>query len=186
MVERLNKGKLEVKTDQLSKARRKHLIIGVTGGTASGKTTLCHRLGAGLNQNICILSCDSFYKGLTDDEHDDAANYNFDHPNALDLDLAYEKLHELASGKDCEIPTYDFTQHKRTNVTETLKTSTIILFEGIHAFNEERFRDMMDLKIFALTPDDIRLSRRRKFIKTWHYRVLMNSWFSWAWYFWKR
>ena len=100
---------------------------------------------------------------FSDEEHDDAANYNFDHPNALDLDLAYQKLCELASGKDCEIPTYDFALHKRTKVTVPVKTAQIIVFEGLFALLEQRFRDMMDLKIFALTPDDIRLSRRCKF-----------------------
>ena len=97
-----------------------------------------------------------------DDEHENAADYNFDHPDALDLDLAFEKLCELVSGKDIEIPTYDFTLHKRTKITETVKTAPIIIFEGIHVFVEERFRNIMDLKIFVLTPDDIRLSRRSK------------------------
>ena len=95
-----------------------------------------------------------------DDQHDDAHNYNFDHPSALDFDLAFEKLNELVAGHDCEIPTYDFALHKRTNITKTVKTAPIIIFEGIHAIVEARFREMMDLKIFVLTPDDIRLARR--------------------------
>ena len=107
-----------------------------------------------------MISLDMFYKGLTDDEHEDAANYNFDHPSALDFDLAYEKLQELISGQDCEIPTYDFALHKRTKITSTVKTAPIIIFEGIHAIVESRFRTLMDLKIFVLTPDDIRLARR--------------------------
>jgi uridine kinase len=111
-------------------------VIGVAGGTASGKTSLCARIGRGLNENLCIVSLDSFYRGLSDEEHDDAANYNFDHPNALDLDLAYQKLCELASGKDCEIPTYDFALHKRTKVTVTQKTAQIIVFEGLFALLE--------------------------------------------------
>ena len=98
----------------------------------------------------------------SDDQHEDAANYNFDHPEALDFDLAFEKLNELLSGKDCEIPTYDFALHKRTTITKTIHTAPIIVFEGIHAIVESRFRDLMDLKIFVLTPDDIRLARRSK------------------------
>jgi uridine kinase len=94
------------------------------------------------------------------DEHENAADYNFDHPDALDFDLAYEKLCELLSGKDTEIPTYDFALHQRTKVTQPVKTAPIIIFEGIHSIYEKRFRDMMDLKIFVLTPDDIRLARR--------------------------
>ena len=68
-----------------------------------------------------------------DAEHNDAANYNFDHPDALDFDLAFAKLNELLNGQNCEIPTYDFGLHKRTNVTKTVKTAPIIVFEGIHA-----------------------------------------------------
>ena len=73
---------------------------------------------------------------FSDAEHEDAANYNFDHPNALDLDLAFEKACELASGKDCEIPTYDFALHKRTKDTQTVKTAKIILLEGLFALYE--------------------------------------------------
>ena len=101
---------------------------------------------------------------ISDEQHNDAANYNFDHPEALDFDLAFEKLNELISGKDVEIPTYDFGLHKRTNITRTVKTAPIIIFEGIHANYERRFRDLMDLKIFVLTPDDIRLARRSKWL----------------------
>ena len=93
-------------------------------------------------------------------QHDDAANYNFDHPDALDFDLAYEKIVDLLNGRDAEIPTYDFATHLRTDVIQVIKTSPIIIFEGIHSIYEERFRKLMDLKIFVLTPDDIRLARR--------------------------
>jgi len=72
----------------------------------------------------------------------------------------------LLEGKDCEIPTYDFALHKRTNVTKTIKSAPIIIFEGIHAIVEDRFREKMDLKIFVLTPDDIRLARRSKLISS--------------------
>ena len=77
--------------------------------------------------------------------------------------MAFEKLGELIAGEDCEIPTYDFALHKRTNITSTVKTAPIIIFEGIHANLERRFREIMDLKIFVLTPDDIRLARRSKY-----------------------
>ena len=77
---------------------------------------------------------------FSDEDHEDAANYNFDHPNALDFDLAYEKLNELIAGKDVEIPIYDFASHKRTNQTHSIKTAPIIIFEGIHSISESRFR----------------------------------------------
>lgn len=99
---------------------------------------------------------------VRDEEHEDAANYNFDHPQALDFDLAYQKIQELLRGDNTEIPTYDFALHKRTKVTHSVKTAPIIIFEGIHSIYEDRFRQLMDLKIFVLTPDDIRLARRSK------------------------
>ena len=104
---------------------------------------------------MSMLSC-------RDEDHEDAANYNFDHPDALDFDLAYEKLNELIDGKDVDIPVYDFALHKRIAQTNRIKTAPIIIFEGIHAISESRFRELMDLKIFVLTPDDIRLKRRIK------------------------
>ena len=136
------------------------LFIGVTGGTASGKTSLCRRLGEQLKTNVALVSLDHFYKGLSDEDHDNAHLYNFDHPDALDFELAYEKITELLDDRDCEIPTYDFATHKRTNVMMKIATAPIVIFEGIHALYEQRFRDLMDLKIFVLTPDDIRLARR--------------------------
>jgi uridine kinase len=138
----------------------KPLFIGVVGGTASGKTSLCQRIEETLGEEVSLISLDSFYKGLSDEDHEDAANYNFDHPDALDFDLAYEKLNELIAGKDVDIPVYDFALHKRINQTNRIKTAPIIIFEGIHSISESRFRDLMDLKIFVLTPDDIRLKRR--------------------------
>ena len=74
--------------------------------------------------------------------------------------MAYEKLNELIDGKDVDIPIYDFALHKRTSETNQIKSAPIVIFEGIHTLSESRFRDLMDLKLFVLTPDDIRLARR--------------------------
>ena len=112
--------------------------------------------------NRCsIVTFDNFYKGLTKEEHDNAENYDFDSPNALDFDLAYSKISELLTYKDVEIPVYDFTTHSRiVGQSEIVKAQPIIIFEGIMSMYEERFRDLMDLKIFVMTDDDIRLARR--------------------------
>ena len=104
------------------------------------------------------MACEFCY--LRDEDHENADDYNFDHPDALDFDLAYEKLNELIEGKDVEIPCYDFATHKRTKEVTKIKTASIIVLEGIHTLSEQRFRHIMDLKIFVLTPDDIRLARR--------------------------
>lgn len=114
----------------------KPLFIGVAGGTASGKTSLCRRLGEQLKTNVALVSLDHFYKGLSDEDHDNAHLYNFDHPDALDFELAYEKINELLEDRDCEIPTYDFTTHKRTSVMMKIATAPIVIFEGIHALYE--------------------------------------------------
>ena len=113
-----------------------------------------------------------------DEDHKNAANYNFDSPNALDFDLAYEKILALLRYEDVKIPIYDFATHKRSvssnfisnlnifpnnrrdNEYTTLKCQPLLIFEGILALYEKRFRDLMDLTIFVLTDDDIRLSRR--------------------------
>lgn len=141
----------------------KPLFIGVTGGTASGKTSVCEIIQQEFGQMCCLVPFDSFYKGLSDEQHHDAANYNFDSPNALDFDLAYEKVLQLLRYEDVKIPVYDFATHKRKdNVYTTLKAQPLVIFEGILALYEKRFRDLMDLTIFVLTDDDIRLSRRIK------------------------
>lgn len=111
----------------------------------------------------CIVEFDAFYKGLSEEQHEHAADYNFDSPNALDFDLAYEKILQLLKYQDVEIPIYDFVTHKRNeNEHRQLAAQPILIFEGIFALYEKRFRDLMDLTIFVLTDDDLRLARRIK------------------------
>ncbi|TNV78732.1 hypothetical protein FGO68_gene8479 [Halteria grandinella] len=139
----------------------KPLFIGVTGGTASGKTSLCRRITERIGINVSYISLDSFYKGLSHEDHANAHNYNFDHPNALDFDLAYTLLSQILKGKDIEIPQYDFTTHARIEGTsDHVSAAPIIIFEGILSLYDARIRDLMDIKIFVLTDDDVRLSRR--------------------------
>mmetsp|Transcript_13497 Transcript_13497/g.22983 ORF Transcript_13497/g.22983 Transcript_13497/m.22983 type:complete len:160 (+) Transcript_13497:13-492(+) len=141
--------------------KQRPLFIGVTGGTAGGKTSICDIIKREFGHRCCVLSFDSFYKGLSDDEHEDAENYNFDSPNALDFDLAYEKIRELMAYQDIDIPIYDFSANNRVEGQfERLKCQPLVIFEGIMALYEKRFRDLMDLKIFVMTDDDIRLARR--------------------------
>ena len=94
----------------------KPLFIGVTGGTASGTTSLCNRIRERIHLNCSYISLDSFYRGLSQEDHENAQNYNFDHPNALDFDLAFEVLQDLLAGRDVNIPVYDFTTHARYKV----------------------------------------------------------------------
>lgn len=106
-----------------------------------------------------MISLDSFYKQLSEEDHNDAANYDFDHPDAIDFDEAFESLNTLLEGKDAYIPCYDFATHSRTG-RQLKKSAPIIIFEGLYGIYRKDFREMMSLKIFVLTPEDVRLSRR--------------------------
>lgn len=148
-------------TDIKVDLENKPLFIGVAGGTASGKTTVCEIIKEEFGDFCCMVAFDMFYKGLSDEDHKNAENYNFDSPNALDFDLAYDKICSLLKYEDVKIPVYDFTLHKRKpNEFEQLRCQPLLIFEGIFALYEQRFRDLFDLSIFVLTDDDIRLSRR--------------------------
>jgi uridine kinase len=141
------------------------LVIGLCGGSASGKTTVAKKIIEDLNvQWVSLLSMDSFYKVLSPDEHD-AANrneYNFDHPDAFDFDLILTTLQQLKKGKQVHIPIYNFTTHSRESHQKTIYGANVVIFEGIMAFATKELIDLMDLKIFVDTDADIRLSRRLK------------------------
>ena len=145
-------------------------LIGVTGGSASGKTTVCQKIieqlgGAGLanhGKKVLILNQDSFYKDLTQEEHRLAASdeYNFDHPDSFDKELIIQSLRDLSHGKTIQVPIYDFRTHKRKEEKTTIYPSDVILFEGILILYEPVFRDLLNLKIFVDVDSDVRLSRR--------------------------
>lgn len=141
------------------------LVIGLCGGSASGKTTVAKKIIEELNvQWVSLLSMDSFYKVLSEQEHE-AANrneYNFDHPDAFDFDLILYTLQQLKKGKQVHIPIYNFTTHSREHVQKTIYGANVVIFEGIMAFATKELIDLMDLKIFVDTDADIRLSRRLK------------------------
>lgn len=140
----------------------KPYVIGISGGSASGKTTVCNALINNLkelNYNVSVLSQDNFYKGLT--ENDDASNYNFDHPDAINFNRMVECLKNLKLGNDTEIPKYDFVSHK-SNGTEIIKSYDIIIVEGILVFYNYNLRNEMDLKLFVEASPEARAFRRMK------------------------
>ncbi|KAL6071140.1 Uridine-cytidine kinase-like 1 [Balamuthia mandrillaris] len=148
-------------TAGVKSTKQRTLVIGVAGGTASGKTSVCTSIVKRLNvQWISHLSLDYFYKGLTP-EHD-PHEYNFDHPDAFDWGLVYETLVLLKKGKRVEVPIYDFKTHQRSAHTKTIYGADVILFEGILALHDKKIRELLDIKIFVHTDADIRLSRRIK------------------------
>ena len=141
--------------------RQKPFLIGICGGSASGKTTGAYFITRYLGEENCLLfSLDNYYFGPNDEERKNIQNYNFDRPEALDMDLAYQHLLQLRNGETIEMPVYSFHVSKRMPYTQKVSPKSVIIFEGIFALHEKRMRDLMDLKLFFDLDSDIRLMRR--------------------------
>ena len=137
------------------------LLIGICGGSASGKTTAASHITHFVGEENCLLfSLDNYFFGPNDEERKNIQDYNFDRPEALDLDLAYKHLLELKAGKTIEMPVYSFNISKRLDYTQTVSPKKVIIFEGIFSLHEKRMRDLMDIKLFCDLDSDIRLARR--------------------------
>ncbi len=136
-------------------------VIGICGGTGSGKTTVTDRLSRALsNDGVVVLQQDHYYKDLSHLSVAERARCNFDHPSALDTGLFIEHIRSLRGGRAIERPVYDFTQHRRAPETVKVQARPAILVEGILIFENEALRNLMDLKIFVDTDADLRLIRR--------------------------
>ncbi|KAK7291559.1 hypothetical protein RIF29_06800 [Crotalaria pallida] len=137
-------------------------VIGVSGGTASGKTTVCDLIIQQLQDHrVVLLSQDSFYRDLTNDELKKVHEYNFDHPDAFDTEQLVETIRNLKSGQSVQVPIYDFKCNQRfSDRSKQVNASEVIIVEGILVFHEQRVRDMMNMKIFVDADPDVRLARR--------------------------
>ncbi|XP_071527607.1 uridine-cytidine kinase-like 1 isoform X4 [Panulirus ornatus] len=138
-------------------------VIGVCGGSASGKTTVARKIIEELDVPwVTLLSLDSFYKVLTEKQHEEAARneYNFDHPDAFDFELVAKTLVRLKEGKKVEVPIYNFLTHSRETKTKTMYGANVIIFEGILAFYSPDVLKLLDMKVFVDTDSDERLVRR--------------------------
>ncbi|HVF57162.1 MAG TPA: uridine kinase [Pyrinomonadaceae bacterium] len=137
------------------------MIIGICGGTGSGKTTVANRiLDSVTKSEVAFLQQDSYYRNLDEMPLDYRQKINFDHPDAIDNDLLVEHLRALKRGEAVELPLYDFKQHARRDETLRMEPTPIIIIEGILIFADQRLLDEMDIKVFVDTPDDIRFIRR--------------------------
>jgi uridine kinase len=137
------------------------LVIGIAGGSGSGKTTVAQEILQRVGPDrIAFLQHDSYYKDLSGLPPTQRAEVNFDHPNSLETELLIEHIACLRDGKPAEVPIYDFSNHSRTNRTFTVQPRRVILVEGILIFTEKALRDMFDVKIFVDTDSDIRFIRR--------------------------
>ncbi|XP_048666543.1 uridine-cytidine kinase-like 1 isoform X8 [Marmota marmota marmota] len=137
--------------------------IGLGGGSASGKTTVARMIIEALDVPwVVLLSMDSFYKVLTQQQQEQAAHndFNFDHPDAFDFDLIISTLKKLKQGRSVQVPIYDFTTHSRKKDWKTLYGANVIIFEGIMAFADKTLLELLDMRIFVDTDSDIRLVRR--------------------------
>ena len=139
------------------------LIIGITGGTGCGKTTVVNQIIKELSgEEVTVISQDSYYKDLSYLSFSDRTKINFDHPNSSDFDLLKEHLLALREGKDIQSPTYSFVEHNRTNETVLVKPTKVVIVEGILIFVHPDIRELFDIKIFVHADSDERLIRRIK------------------------
>lgn len=137
------------------------MIIGICGGTGSGKTTVANRILESVSKGeVVFLQQDSYYRNLDQLPLDYRNVVNFDHPDAIDNDLLVEHLRALKRGEAVEIPLYDFKTHSRREETLHVEPQPIIIIEGILIFAEKRLLDEMDICVYVDTPDDIRFIRR--------------------------
>jgi uridine kinase len=136
-------------------------VVGIAGGTGSGKTTVAERLAEAMPRGRCVtIDHDAYYRDRSHLSPEDRADVNYDHPAALESELLARHLRELRAGRTVEIPIYDFATHTRRTETRTVEPSRVIIVEGILVFAEAALREQMDIKIFVDTDPDIRLMRR--------------------------
>jgi len=137
------------------------LIIGIAGGTGSGKSTIARNLGAGLPaEHVVTLDHDSYYRDRPDLDFEARAQINFDHPDALDTPLLVEHLQALRAGRSVQIPVYDFKTHRRLQETRAVEPRPVVVVEGILVFVDPALRSLLDIKVFVDTDADIRVFRR--------------------------
>ncbi len=137
------------------------MIIGISGGTGSGKTTVAQKIISSIGEaNVVYLQQDSYYRNLGDMPLDQRHQVNFDHPDAFDTELMLDQLEALRSGESVERPVYDFRTHSRRTETIRVEPLPIIIVEGILVFFDPRMRRLMDIKIFVNCDPDVRFARR--------------------------
>ena len=139
------------------------LVIGLAGGSGSGKTTVAEAVVQAVGrEQVAFLEHDAYYRDRPELTFDERAALNYDHPNAFESDLIVDHLRELRSGRPVEKPVYDYAQHLRTEQTITVEPAMVVVVEGILVLAEPALRELMDLKVFVDTDADLRFVRRMR------------------------
>ena len=137
------------------------VVIGVAGGSGSGKTTVVRRIVDSMGDaHVIVLEHDRYYHDHPELRLEERAALNYDHPDSLETDLMVRHVNELRAGRPVELPVYDFARHARRQTTDTAQSRQIIIVEGILIFADAHLRDLMDVKVFVDTDDDTRFIRR--------------------------
>ncbi len=134
-------------------------LIGITGGSGSGKTTIVRKISE-IVPDFVFIPQDNYYKSAEYINNTNITAFNFDHPEAFDNTLLYEHLSRLKDGEAIEMPQYDFVRHRRKEETVRVEPKKLVIFEGIMVFTDPDIRSLIDLKLYVDTPDDIRFIRR--------------------------
>ncbi len=138
------------------------LVVGIAGGSASGKTTVVNRIKEFFGDGITVIGHDNYYRAHDDMTYEERTHLNYDHPNAFDTERMIEDVKKLKTGETVNIPVYDYGLHNRSDKTVTVTPQKVVVLEGILLLYEAELRDLMDVKIFVDAPADERLVRRIK------------------------
>ena len=136
------------------------MVIGIAGGTGSGKTTLTLRLKERFGEDVSIVNHDNYYKSHRDIPFEERVKLNYDHPDAFDTDLMIQDIQALKRGERIYCPVYDYTVHDRSDQVIEIKPTKVVIVEGILIFENPQLRELMDIKIFVDTDADVRILRR--------------------------
>lgn len=136
------------------------MVIGIAGGTGSGKTTITKKLVQRFGGDVSVIYHDNYYKAHHNMPYEERAKLNYDHPDSFDTDILIEDLKQLRAGHSIKCPVYDYSIHDRTDHTITVKPARVIIVEGILFFQSKELCDLMDIKIYVDTDADVRILRR--------------------------
>ena len=138
------------------------LIVGIAGGSASGKTTVVNKIKEFFGDGITVIGHDNYYKAHDDMTYEERTHLNYDHPNAFDTERMIADVKKIKAGEIVDIPVYDYGAHNRSHKTQTIMPQRVVVLEGILLLYDAQLRDLMDVKIFVDAPADERLVRRIK------------------------